>query len=108
MSTTALEKLTEYVKLNGPIKSARVSSAQAKGAAKKYAYWGAVRYQIRLTKAGHLSNVARERASSDRRSENLAHKDCWELAEKENRIILQNIGPVNEPLAAYICEKIGL
>ncbi len=78
----------------GPLRSARVSSAQAKGAAKKYAYWGAVRYSVRLTRSGALSHTARERASSDRRSERLAGLDCDALEKSEDRICLGQVGPV--------------
>lgn len=75
----------------GPLRAARVSSAQAKGAAKRYAYWGATRYVIGLAaprgkSACGLVKVARERASSDRRSQRLAERDLEALCEREDRV----------------------
>ncbi len=80
-----------------PIQCVRVSSAQARGLAKQYSYWGAVRYEIRRNKKGQLTFTAQERASSDRRSRRLAEKDAEEIADKENRWFLDlNPGPVPE------------
>jgi hypothetical protein len=72
----------------GPLRATRVSSAQARGAAKRYAYWGAVRYVIALATdgSGRLVSVPRERASSDRRSIRLAEADAAALAASEDRI----------------------
>lgn len=88
--------LKKYIIKNGPIKSIRVSSAQAKGAAKKFNYWGAVRYEICLTKNGNISNIAIERASSDRRSEQLAWQDAEKIASAEGRIFCQTIGKLSD------------
>lgn len=101
---TYLEILTKHIEANGPIKTARVSSAQS---ATKYSYWGAARYEIRITKAGHLSNVALERASSDRRSKRLAQQDCDALCEREGRIYWHGIGRLTERDAALICQMTG-
>lgn len=89
---TAQEVLISVIEKFGPIKTARVSSAQAKGAAKTYSYYGAVRYQVYLNRRGVLSNRALERASSDRRSYRLAEQDCEALG----RIRLQTIGELSE------------
>jgi hypothetical protein len=88
--------LKRHIAKYGPIKSIRVSSAQARGAAKKYSYWGAARYEIIITKNGNISNIAIERASSDRRSERLAHEDADKIAIKEGRIHCQTIGRLSD------------
>jgi hypothetical protein len=90
---TVDEAVKGSIRENGPLRTARVSSAQAKGAAKRYAYWGAVRYQVRLArKTGELINMPLERASSDRRSERLAALDVDALCEREGRAQLGRIG----------------
>jgi hypothetical protein len=99
--------LAHHIRTHGPIKTARVSSAQAKGAAKKYCYWGAVRYEIRLTAAGLPSNIALERASSDRRSQRLAAEDCESLCEREDRIECPAIGRITEFSARAILSDLG-
>lgn len=100
---TSLETLTQML----PIKSCRVSSAKARGEAKKYAYWGAVRYQMRLTHDGLVTNVAMEAASSDRRSLRLAKRDAEELCARENRVMCQRIGHLTEEDAAEVLGSIG-
>lgn len=95
----ALEILRPYL----PIPTVRVSSAQARGAAKQYAYWGAVRYEIRETADGRaVSNIPLERASSDRRSERLAGQDADGIAGREGRIVWQRIGRLSATLAREI------
>lgn len=79
----------------GPVRAARVSSAQAKGRAKGYAYWGAVRYAVKITRDGRLSAVALECAASARRSQRLAEQDCTKLANATDRIDGINIGTVD-------------
>ncbi len=96
--------LALHLRTHGPIKTARVSSAQANC---PYSYWGAVRYHIRLTVAGVPSNVALERASSDRRSVAGAERDCEAMCEREGRIRLDRIGPVSEQDAARLLAEIG-
>lgn len=87
----ALEFVAAYLAAGGKILTVRVSSAQARGAAKKYAYYGAVRYELRLVN-GAVSNCALERASSDRRSRALAEADAEQIARREGRFIVQRIG----------------
>lgn len=101
---SAIETLREIVDTHGPIATVRVSSAQAHGRAKQYAYWGAVRYQIRLTAAGVLTHTACGRASSDRRTYFGAAKDAVALAERTGRLFPTHdrIGRVSEPMAAEI------
>lgn len=73
----------------GSIPAVRVSSAQARGAASLYRYWGAARYVIRLRRSdGMPTLVPCERASSDRRSIRLAHDDADALARREGRVRL--------------------
>jgi hypothetical protein len=105
MSLTSL--LVHHIRTRGPIKTARVSSAQAKGNAKRYSYWGAARYQVRLTADGQPTNAACERASSDRRSERLAERDCEELCDREGRIRVQHIGRLSEDQCRELLAEIG-
>lgn len=93
---SAISHLAHYIRTHGPIATARVSSAQARGRAKKYSYWGVVRYELRLSRDGRPINVALERASSDRRSERLVDQDCDALCDCEDRFRLQAIGAVGE------------
>lgn len=101
-------KLRKYIEENGPVQAVRVSSAQAKGVAKRYCYWGAVRYEIRVNYYGILSSVAQEKASSDRRSMKLAIKDAFDLAKKEKRVYLRDIGPISEQTAWQACQELGI
>lgn len=101
-----LEKLAAVVRQFGVVGSARVSSAQARGNAKKYSYWGAVRYEIRLSKDGRVINMATERASSDRRSEAKADEDLEELMEREDRVRCQIIGGLTEDVAGDVIRQL--
>lgn len=101
----ALEVLAPFL----PIKTVRVSSAQASGRAKQYAYWGTARYQLRAAKDGSgVVNMPLERANSDRRSVRLAESD----ARSTNRLRLQTIGKlglsealaVRDELVSMLCE----
>jgi len=94
--------LTTYLHVHGDIPAVRVSSAQARGAAKNYSYWGAVRYTVTLTKDGAPTLRALERASSDRRSRDLARADAMNVAEREHRILVQCLGRVTEADARCI------
>jgi hypothetical protein len=107
-TTSALTTLAEYLARHGAIKTVRVSSAQAKGYAKNFAYWGAVRYCLRLDREGRPVNVALERARSIRRSEALAYEDAQELAEREGRIPCQRIGRLTEEDAREVLEWLGI
>lgn len=78
------------------IKTVRVSSAQARGIAKEYAYWGAVRYNIVLGRKNMIINRPLEKASSHRRSKSLAYVDALHIAYNEKRIILQTIGKLED------------
>lgn len=105
---TPIHTLANLLRIVGSIRSARVSSAQARGAAKGYAYWGAVRYVIRLDRNGHPVNVARERASSDRRSYRLAERDCAEMCDRESRIECYRIGKLSWADADAILRQLDI
>ena len=92
MSQKQVDAVVDYIHKFSPIPTARVSSAQASGRAKRYAYFGAVRYHVHVTRLGGLVNSAMERASSDRRSERLAQMDARVLCDQEGRLLLQQIG----------------
>lgn len=91
-NTTDTEILAAYIRNHGPIGTVRVSSAQAKGRASQYSYWGAVRYELRVTQTGKIANMPCERASSDRRTYAGAKRDAEAIAESEGRIELDHIG----------------
>ena len=94
--STHVERLTAHIREHGPIGTVRVSSAKARGWAKRYSYWGAVRYEIRLTRDGVPSAYSAGRARSDHRSESLAHEDAARLAEREGRLAGQWRGRLTE------------
>lgn len=84
--------IKQYIHKYGPILAYRVSSAQARGRAKKFAYWGAAQYEIRVAKNGNIKAVVVYGASSDRRSFRLAQKDAEELADIRGAIVITDIG----------------
>lgn len=104
---SAINTLVDLILTHGPIPTVRVSSAQARGRAKLYSYWGATRYEIRLTRDGQPSNVALERASSDRRSLRLAQRDASEIARRERRVECQEIGRLSEAAAARVLRDLS-
>lgn len=88
---TLESQLAAYISEHGPILCVRVSSAQARGKAARYPYWGAVRYRIIVRQRdGKPSAVAEERASSDRRSQRLAESDAVDIALAESRIVIRS------------------
>lgn len=96
--------LAHHIRQHGPIRTARVSSAHS---STQYSYWGAVRYQIRLTADGSPTNCALERASSDRRSQRLVERDCDNLCESEDRIRCQTIGRLSESECGCVLLALG-
>ena len=104
---TAITRLTTYVRRHGPIAAVRVSSAKARGAAKAYSYWGAARYEIRISTRGVLISVATERATSDRRSFAGAERDAELIAIAEHRVEVQAIGEIRESEAHVIMRQLG-
>jgi hypothetical protein len=104
---SALRALSAIVAAVGPIPTVRVSSAQARGGAKGYAYWGAARGEIRARKRdGVLTVVSVEQASSDRRSERLAERDADAIAEREGRHYVQRLGVLSESDAALVLSAV--
>lgn len=105
---TAQDLLADLIIQRGPIKTARVSSAQARGNAKRYAYWGAVRYELRLVGPKRLpANVAIERAASDRRSMRLAARDAAALASAEGRLLVEQIGTLSLDACRAVLAQLG-
>lgn len=69
----------------------RTSSAQARGAAKQYSYWGTALYRIYWSEHSNWPVAyCTSRACSERRSYELAKKDTLEQAEAEKRFVLDN------------------
>lgn len=99
---SALERLAAIIRQYGPVPAARLSTAQARGRAKRYQYWGVARYEIALARSGEVISRALERASSDRRSYRLAEHDWNEVCERENRWPTSTIGRLSEDEAAEI------
>jgi hypothetical protein len=99
----ALEILRPYL----PIKTVRVSSAQARGRAKQWSYWGVARYQLRETAdARAVSNAVVSGASSDRRSRTLAQRDAEAVGRREGRVYCSHIGKLSAALAREILEEL--
>ena len=104
---SARDILADRIAENGPIPAARVSSAQC-GSACPWSYWDAVRYEIRRRKSdGAPTAVALERASRVRRSVAAAERDLDALCEREDRLSIDRIGPVDERTAESILERLA-
>lgn len=105
---SSIDKLSQLLRKRGAIPAARVSSAQARGNAKNYSYWGAVKYEIRIANNGKPSLIPLERASSDRRSYPLAEMDAKNMAQKINGIYVSNMPPgqLRERQAEMILEMV--
>ena len=104
---TLSEFLRKIIEQHGPIPSVRVSSAQAKGRAKQYSYWGAVRYEIRINRRGNVSNCPLERATSDRRSQRLARDDALRIADDESRIFCSCLGELSRMDQARVLDALS-
>jgi hypothetical protein len=101
-----LIKLIEVIQTRGPIKTARVSSAQARGFAKKFAYWGVARYQIALGADGQPVNKVVSGASSDRRSLRLVTNDLEDVCSSEVRVKLNRIGHLSDLDAELVLKQL--
>ena len=105
----AKQALADYIRQNGPIPTVRVSSAQARGRAKRYSYWGVVRYEITLANDGTPKHVPLERASSERRSRRLAELDAERFAASKGSIVVWfAAGKLSESQCAFILSVLGL
>jgi len=100
--------LADIIRERGPIPTVRVSSAQARGRAKQYSYWGATRYELRLTRDGRVSNHPLERATSDRRSYRLAYLDALYIAGREGRLLVDPIGVIGPAEEERVMRALGL
>ena len=89
MSSYRKSFLIDYLRDNpAGIPTVRVSSAQARGNASHYSYWGAALYRVKLSRAGAPINVCTRRAHSDRRTWDGAYRD----AIATGRLVLLDIG----------------
>lgn len=70
----------------GPVQLVRVSSAQARGRAKSYSYFGCARYEVAIGARGTLTCRPLSRASSERRSYDLAVRDAERIEEETGAI----------------------
>ena len=73
-----LETIIRHIETAGPIAAVRVSSAHARGAARRYSYWGVARYEISLDASGNPCARCKRAAPSARRSIRLAGMDAQE------------------------------
>lgn len=103
---TALDVLTEILRVK-PIPTVRVSWAPTSGRRRRVRYWGAVRYEVALNRAGKVTNRALGRAGADHRSETLAQCDALTIAEREGRIPFKTIGRLDSTDAAKLIGLIG-
>lgn len=96
MRKSLQQRVTEYVESNGPIKTARVSTAYAAPVGNRY--YGTARCEVRLNKKGQLVLATTKGAGKSGyvyRSSEDAQADCQKTCQKENRAFLQarKIGP---------------
>lgn len=104
---SAIERLARYLRHHGQVRTARVSSAKARGAAKQYAYYGAARYMLTVAERDGLPiNIPIEAARSDRRAYRLALADMDSLCYFERRIPCFAIGHLTEAEAAIALERL--
>lgn len=102
-----LEILAAVIRASGPIPAARISSAQARGRAKQYSYWGVVPYEIRLNRAGQPTACPRGRASSDRRSYERAVRDLENFCERTGRVPVRGLGALTAGEAKDVLQRLG-
>jgi hypothetical protein len=102
---SAIAQLYQIILYRGPISNVRVSSAQARGKAKGYAYWGVAGYELKILASGWVGNVATSRAQSSRRSLRLAQIDAentglpqfgfiGRLSEQQAEAVLKILRPI--------------
>lgn len=97
VAITNLGLLALYLLQHGPIPTARVS-----GAPGRWQAWGVVRYEIRLTADGRVTNAACGTADRQYRTRARAGAACATLCDGEGRLWVQSAGPVSEEDAARI------
>lgn len=108
LQITANPIVSAWIRERGPIPAARVSSAQARGRAKRYPYWGTARYQIELSISDDRVVVrCCCRAHSDRRVRRLAELDATALAERLCGVVIaQTAGVLSDEETIQIVEWI--
>jgi len=104
---SSLKTLKEIIVTCGPIPTVRMSVAKARGFAKQFKYFGATRYQLRLSVDGKLINMPLERARSEHRTERACSRRLQALSETERRIPLQTLGELDEADAEYVLIQIA-
>ena len=102
---TALETLADYIRENGPIATARISTARCGSC--PWQYWDIVPYSIRLRADGRPTNSAQGRAERITRSERKAERMLADVCEREGRIPLQRIGVLSEQDAEFVLSEIA-
>lgn len=86
-------RISEWLAEHGEIPAVWCPSAQSRGAARKYPYWGAVHYRIvAASEHEYPTAIARGRTSSDRRSYQLRQRDAKALAKEIEGIVIDSIG----------------
>lgn len=90
-----LKRLADQIREEGPIPTARISSAQSRGTSKKYPYWGVARWEVRVGSRGLPVCRPQSRAKSERRSLRLVKKDLEKICSCEGRKELYEIGKLS-------------
>jgi hypothetical protein len=91
------DPLVAHLRRGGTIPAARCSSAQARGKAARYSYWGATSYVIRWSEDSMRAvAVAESRATSARRSHRLAIEDTCALAKERGGIVIESTGALSQ------------
>lgn len=87
-----LKALSEQIGREGPIPTARISSAQSRGTSKKYPYWGVARWEVRIGSKGLPVCSPQKRAPSRRRSMRQVKMDLEKICKEEGRSECYDIG----------------
>lgn len=96
-TTMSLDEALDVIRNASPLRAVRVSSARARGYARKFSYWGPVRYRVCWSDRHNWPvAIALERARSARRSWDLALEDALALAESEGRFFISSLGRLTE------------
>lgn len=87
-----LKALAEQIGREGPIPTARISSAQSRGTSKKYPYWGVARWEVRVGSKGLPVCSPQKKAQSSRRSMRQVKIDLEKVCKEEGRSECYDIG----------------
>lgn len=100
-----LKSLADQIREEGPIPTARISSAQSRGTSKKYPYWGVARWEIRVGSRGLPVCRPQSRAKSERRSIRLVRKDLEKICSCEGRKEIYDIGTLRWDSALVLLKE---